>query len=249
MPPIPIHIVTGATRGIGRAVATALVARGFRVIAVGRSIELLNSLSKKCGQLVTTVQADLATDAGVERISAAIADVSRIESIVHSAGSLVPLEPYDQVKTSELTDHFRIHVGAPVALFQTVSQRHRIKRMMFIDSYSACQARHGWAAYSIIKAAAQMAARCAAKELPETQTIRVYPGAVNTQIVDAVLASDTETSTAFAAMLKNGQVAEPEEIARFLVALVADAPDKLLSSREAFDYNKPADRVDVLGEG
>jgi len=245
MQPIPTYIVTGATRGIGRAVALALVTRGFRVVAVGRSLDLLNSLSETCGPLVTTVHADLATIAGIDQVEACIAMETDIDGIVHSAGSLVPLEPYDKIDSNELAEHFRIHVGAPIALFKSVSQNHFIKRMLFIDSYSASTARLGWGAYSIVKAAAQMAARCAAQELSETRTIRVYPGAVNTQIVGSVLASDTETAATFASMLKNGEFAEPDEVAKFLVALLVDASDELLCSRDAFDYNNSVDRADV----
>jgi len=248
MPPNATYIVTGASRGIGRAVATALATRGFRVVAVGRSNDLLNSLSEACGAQLIPLSADLATTTGIEQLSACIAEESEIDGIVHSAGSLVPLEPYNMIDSNELTEHFRIHVGAPIALFRSVSKNRRIKRLLFIDSYSASTARVGWAAYSIVKAAAQMAARCVAQELTETRTIRVFPGAVNTQIVDAVLASDTETASTFAEMLEKGEFAEPHEVAEFLVALLVDASDELLGSREAFDYNDSVDRADVREE-
>ena len=242
---VPIYIVTGATRGIGRAVAIELANRGFRVVAVGRSTDLLNSLSGSCGSLLTTVQADLATHSGIEQVAACVAKETEIDGIVHSAGSLVPLEPYDKIDVNELVEHFRIHVGAPIALSNTVGRKHSIKRMLFIDSYSASTARLGWAAYSIVKAASQMAARCAAQELSKTRSIRAYPGAVNTRIVDSVLASDTETASTFASMLEKGEFAEPHEVAKFLVALLVDASDELLGSREAFDYNDTDDRAEI----
>lgn len=241
----PIFIVTGATRGIGRAVAIALVSRGFRVVAVGRSVDLLSQLSDTCGPLLTSLRADLSTNEGIQQVAVCISSEKEIEGIVHSAGSLVPLEPYDKLDLDELVEHFRIHVGVPAALYKTVALDHDVKRMLFIDSYSASTARQGWAGYSIVKAAAQMAARCAAQELTKTRSIRVYPGAVNTQIVDAVLASDTETASTFARMLKNGEFAEPDEVAQFLVALLVDASDELLLSRKSFDYNNSADRKDV----
>tara|TARA_R110002049_G_scaffold305056_3_gene501134 strand:+ start:87421 stop:88248 length:828 start_codon:yes stop_codon:yes gene_type:complete len=245
MQPQPTYIVTGSTRGIGRAVAAELANRGFRVIAVGRSIEMLASLGESCGPLLTTVQADLSTNVGIEQVAAGITAETEIDGIVHSAGSLVPLQPYNAIDSDELTEHFRIHVGAPIALFRSVSRNHRIRRMLFIDSYSASTARVGWAAYSIVKAAAQMAARCAAQELAETRTIRAYPGAVNTRIVDAVLASDTETANTFASMRTKGEFSESDEVAKFLVSLLADASDELLCSRDTFDYNNAVDRADV----
>lgn len=250
MPSTPIYIVTGATRGIGRAVATALAERGLRVVAVGRSGEQLSSLRESCGTGLTAVQSDLITDEGVQQVVQSIASTSVAEptvvgGIVHSAGSLVPLEPYSEIDLNDLVQHFRIHVAAPMKLFQSISQHHSIKRMLFIDSYSASSARHGWAAYSIVKSAAQMAARCAAQELSSTRTIRAYPGAVRTQIVDEVLRSETETAAAFAAMKEKGELAEPGDVAKFLVALLVDATDQLIDSQESFDYNNSNDRKNV----
>ncbi|MDA8743275.1 SDR family oxidoreductase [Rubripirellula amarantea] len=245
MEPIPTYIVTGATRGIGRAVAITLAARGFNVVAVGRSKDMLESLAETCGSFITTVNADLATNDGIEKLAASVASKSDIDGIVHAAGSLVPLEPFDKIDSNELAEHFRIHVGAPIAISKSLKRNHVIERMLFIDSYSASTARFGWGAYSVVKAAAQMSARCAAQELSETRTIRAYPGAVNTQIVEAVLASDTETAATFSSMLERGEFAEPEEVARFLVALLVDVPDELLCSRDAFDYNNSADRADA----
>ena len=246
----PLYIVTGATRGIGRAVATALANRQFRVIAVGRSTELLESLRESCGPCLITLEADLSTDDGAQAVADKIRAISNrepaiIDGIVHSAGSLVPLEPYDKIDANELVQHFRIHVATPLNLFQTISQIHSIKRMLFIDSYSATAPRPGWSAYSIIKSAAQMAARCAAKELITTRIIRAYPGAVNTRIVEAVLRSQTETAATFAAMLEKGELAEPDQVAEFLVTLLVDASDELLASRESFDFRNSTDRETV----
>lgn len=240
------YIVTGASAGIGRAVATLLASRGSGVIAVARSWERLQSLAVQFPDRIAAVRADLSEDGGIEKVVAAMPNSGTVAGIVHSAGSLVPLQPYGRVNADELAAHFRIHVGAPIALANAIAERHAIKRMLFIDSYSASNAREGWAGYSIVKAAAQMSARCAAQELTGTVTIRVYPGAVKTQIVDAVLASETETAKTFAAMIERGECIEPQQAAKFIVGLIADAQDELLRSREAWDYNSAADRDAVM---
>lgn len=249
MQDLSTYVVTGATRGIGRAVATALAASGFHVVAVGRSRDLLASLKREIGAQVTTVQADLATPDGVLRLVDSVANDSGITGIVHSAGSLVPLQTYTELDPVELVAHLQIHVAAPIEIFQALSKQQPVKRLLFIDSYSATAARNGWAAYSIVKAAAQMAARCAAQELPDTRVIRVFPGAVNTRIVDEVLASNTETAATFATMLEKGEFAEPNEVAPFIVNLLTHATDEFLLSQDAFDYNNEADRTNVMAAG
>lgn len=220
------------------------------VAAVGRSTEPLDSLRESCRPCLITLEADLSTDDGVQAVADKIRAISSgqpavIDGIVHSAGSLVPLEPYDKIDANELVQHFRIHVATPLNLFQTLSQSHSIKRMLFIDSYSATAPQLGWSAYSIIKSAAQMATRCAAKELASTRIIRAYPGAVNTRIVEAVLRSQTETAATFAAMLEKGEIAEADQVAEFLVTLLVDASDKLLASQESFDFRNSTDRENV----
>lgn len=237
------YIVTGASAGIGRAVAIALADRGLRVVAVARTESLLESLSAACGAKLTAVATDLSSSAGIEQVVAAIKNESEIAGVVHAAASLIQLDPYQQIDTIELVEDFRIHVSAPMALYQAISQSHQVRRMLFIDSYSASTLRVGWGAYSIIKAAAQMAARCATEELSRTNTIRVFPGAVNTQIIDAVLASDTESATVYAGMKERGEVAEPADVAAFMVSLLVDASDELIRSQAGWDYNNLDDKT------
>ena len=241
-----MYIVSGASTGIGRAVAAAIASRKLTVMAVARSAEKLESLAEQYHPWIRTVAADLASAAGINKVSAAISGENAIAGIVHSAGSLVPLEPYDSIQATALVDHFRIHVGAPLALHQSIANEHNIDRVVFIDSYSAASPRHGWAAYSIVKAAAQMAARCASQELSDSGIIRVFPGAVKTRIVDEVMKSDTETAKAFASMLDRGELAKPHEVAEFISSLLIDAPVDLLQTRESWDYNCDADRATVI---
>jgi len=130
-----------------------------------------------------------------------------------------------------------LHVAAQILLYQRIAQRTSVARMFFIDSYSASQPRDGWAAYSIVKSAAQMAARCASQELEDTTVVRVLPGAVQTRVVDTIRASGTKTGELFEEMLKSGKVAQPAAVASFIVSLLVDASDETLRSIEAWDYN------------
>jgi 3-hydroxy acid dehydrogenase/malonic semialdehyde reductase len=76
-------LVTGASSGIGRALAAALVARGARVVAAARSAERLASLAGTLGPALTPVVADVGSAADVERL---IAAAGRLDAVVNNAG-------------------------------------------------------------------------------------------------------------------------------------------------------------------
>ena len=82
-------IVTGASSGIGFAVAKSLALRNNDVIAVARSADGLRALKKSCEKRVQIVPADLATDAGLHSLIERAHSVGKVDGIVHAAGSLV----------------------------------------------------------------------------------------------------------------------------------------------------------------
>ena len=230
-----MYVVTGASMGIGHAVARELIGRGLDVIAVARSpIDIDGSIN---------VSADLATAKGVAAVAETLAGSGPVAGIVHGAASLIKVAPYGELDTHSLIEHFAVHVAAPIALYRSLAASNGVKRMLYIDSFSSTTHRVGWSGYSIIKAAAQMAARAAAREAEGTEVIRVFPGAVDTRIVDEVLTSDSPSASVYAALRDKGELADPADTARFVASLLVDASDDLLSSRETWDYNDAEDRA------
>lgn len=78
-----VVVVTGASSGIGRALATALVARGARVVAAARSADRLASLAEALGPALTPVVTDVASAAAVQRL---IAAAGRVDAVINNAG-------------------------------------------------------------------------------------------------------------------------------------------------------------------
>jgi NAD(P)-dependent dehydrogenase (short-subunit alcohol dehydrogenase family) len=76
-------LVTGASSGIGRALATALVGRGARVVAAARSADRLASLAAELGPACEAVTADVAKPADVERV---VAGAGRLDAVINNAG-------------------------------------------------------------------------------------------------------------------------------------------------------------------
>lgn len=225
-----MHVITGASSGIGRGIAVALGERGEPVLAVARRANLLSEIATAH---VTPLAADVTTEAGRRAIVAAVGS-SVVRSVVHGAGSPVELAPWHQLDTDRLIEHFRVHVAAPIALTQALLERGPVERMAILDSYSATTPRIGWSAYGTIKAAAQMSVRAAVAELPDTAVIRIFPGAVRSPLLEQVLADDTGAPAAefYRSLEADGQVSEPLDIGRQIATLLVDEP---LTSLRASD--------------
>ena len=103
-----VAVVTGATKGIGRATAVALHQIGASIIAVGRNINELNSLKKKLKSRIQLIQCDVSD---YEKISKAINKIERIDILVNNAGTNLP-EPFLKVKKSSLETLLEINTKA-----------------------------------------------------------------------------------------------------------------------------------------
>lgn len=80
-----LAVVTGASRGIGAVVVRHLAQRGAEVLAVARRADELRQSAAAGSGRITSVVADLATDAGVAAVRAAVGDRS-LTALIHSAG-------------------------------------------------------------------------------------------------------------------------------------------------------------------
>ena len=185
---------------------------------------------------MTALASDLLTAEGVRQVVDACASQSSIAGIVHAAGTLIEPQPFGSIDTGVLLDEMRVHVMAPIELNQQLQAK--LSRIVFLDSYSSNDLRVGWAAYSIVKAAAQMAARSAAEELKHVQVIRAFPGAVRTPLVDAVLNSpaDSPTRRTFRTLQAKGKLYPPDEIGEWIAQLLLDMSDEELAARPIWQY-------------
>lgn len=178
-------LVTGASRGIGRAIAEALLRDGRQVAAVARNEALLRELaSERCVPLACDVARGAA---GL--FARAEAALGPIEGVVHAAGA-APHAWLEGVRDEDLDLCHALYVRAPVHLVRDLAarshERNSTGSAVLVSSTLGLRPARGTLAYSASKAAMIASAKVMALELaPRVRVNVVAPGVVDTEMVRA----------------------------------------------------------------
>ena len=198
-----IALITGATKGIGFAVAKRFAAEGAHVIATGRSIEDLKKLDddiKAIGGSATLVPLDLLETDKIELLAANIAQrFGKIDILVGNAGILGELTPvshidpqdWDKVMAVNLTANFHL-----IRCFDTLLKASSTPRAMFVSSGVTAGAYPYWGAYAVSKSALEKMVETYAAENTKTplRANLIDPAAVRTRMrAKAFPGEDPET--------------------------------------------------------
>lgn len=186
-----IALVTGASRGIGRAVALTFAREGAHVIITGRvggALEELDDEIRAMGGAATLLQLDLRKGEKVDQLGPTIyARWGKLDVLVGNAGTLGSLSPLAHVTESAWNAVIETNVSANWRLIRTLDpllQRSDAGRAIFVTSGAATGLNAYWGPYAVSKAALEALARTYAAEV-ETTKVRVNlvnPGAVRTQM-------------------------------------------------------------------
>ena len=187
-----VALVTGATRGIGRAAALALSAAGAHVIAVGRTQGALEDLDDEAraigGEPVTLVPLDLTNGDGIDALGLEIFKRHRrLDILVHAAGVLSGLRPVAHIPPKVWDTILATNVTAAYRLIRSLEPLLRASdaaRVIFITAQAASKPTAFWGAFAATKAALEALARSWADET-DTSSIRVVlldPGPVRTKL-------------------------------------------------------------------
>lgn len=198
-----IAVVTGASRGIGRAVALALAREGTHVVALARTqgaLEDLDDAIRALGGSATLVPVDLKDADALDRLGAGLFERwGRLDVLVANAGLLGPIAPLGHVDPKSFADVMAVNVTANWRLVRSLDPLLRASesgRAIFVTSGAAHAAKAYWGAYGASKAALDILARTYAAET-ETTAIRVMlvnPGPLRTRMrAMAMPGEDPET--------------------------------------------------------
>ncbi|MBI1233429.1 MAG: SDR family NAD(P)-dependent oxidoreductase [Alphaproteobacteria bacterium] len=166
-----VALVTGASRGIGRAVALDLAAKGAHVIATARTqggLEELDDAIREAGGQSTLVPLDLMQSDGIEKLAGIVKDRwSKLDILVANAGVLGELTPASHVSAKTWNSVFGINVIAPARLiraFEHLLMASDAGRAVFLTSGAAKNRKPYWAPYAASKAALDALVESWAKE-------------------------------------------------------------------------------------
>ncbi|CCK73092.1 sepiapterin reductase family protein IRC24 KNAG_0M02390 [Huiozyma naganishii CBS 8797] len=185
-----VVVVTGASRGIGRAVVGELLALGDDVVVVGvaRDAAQLQEVQDEYGaSKFQYLAGDVADVALHDSLKTFLTErYSRLDGLVANAGMLEPVAPLDQFLDagSSWERHFSLNVFSVVSLVARLLPLLKQARgnIVAVSSGASVKPYAGWACYCASKAALNSYTRSIASEVPEVRAIAVAPGVVATQM-------------------------------------------------------------------
>ena len=218
-----IALVTGATRGIGRATALALAGAGAHVIATARTQGALEALDDEIraltGEQATLVPLDLSDGGGIDQLGLAIHQRhGKLDILVHAAAMLGGLWPvshmdpqqWDRVVATNLTSTYRL-----IRSLEPLLRQGEAGRAIFLTTGRVARPRAFWGAYAATKAGMESLVRCWADEIEHTaiRAVLVDPNAMRTKMrAEAYPGEEPET------------LPDPSEIGPMMVELALSQP-------------------------
>jgi NAD(P)-dependent dehydrogenase (short-subunit alcohol dehydrogenase family) len=188
----PTALITGASRGLGRALAGALAARGWRLVVDARTPgSLANELS------AAVLAGDVTDPRHREALAAAVDRIGRLDLLVNNASDLgpSPLPALARYPIEALRRVYETDVVAPLALVQILAPRLRAAAgiVMNVSSDAAVEPYPGWGGYGSAKAALDQLSAVLAAEEPDLRVYAVDPGDMRTDMHQAAFPGEDIT--------------------------------------------------------
>jgi NAD(P)-dependent dehydrogenase (short-subunit alcohol dehydrogenase family) len=177
---MPVALITGASAGLGKALAAALVSRRWTVVGDGRDAAALTRVAAEAG--FTAVPGDVADPAHRAGLAAAVGP--SLDLLVNNASTLgvSPLPPLGRYPLAQLEDVYRVNVFAPLALTQLLlpALTETGGTIVDVSSDAAVEAYEGWGGYGSAKAALDQLTAVLGAEHPDLAVYAVDPGDMRT---------------------------------------------------------------------
>jgi NADP-dependent 3-hydroxy acid dehydrogenase YdfG len=223
---IRVAVITGASSGIGEAIARELVAGGYRVALLGRRLERIAALADELSHGTIAIQADV-TDrdsivAAAERVQQ---ELGGADILINNAGVMLTA-PFASDKRSEHRQMVETNLLGAMTVAEVFLDQLRAKKgdLMNISSVAARVAPAGFAAYSATKWGISGWSEALRVELqPDIRVMVIEPGAVATELSDHI----THDESKKAAQDYRDNVAMPPQDIAEVVAFALGRPKRI----------------------
>jgi benzil reductase ((S)-benzoin forming) len=226
------YVVTGASKGLGRALALALAGHGYPVLALARPSTELDEIGGLLASLAPgsrSIECDLSNPTSIANAASLISQQTTfIAGLVHNAGAIAPVKPLDKVDASDWAHSIQVNLVGIQDLTQRIypllGGEHQ-SRITVISSGASLRPIGSWSAYCVSKAGLDMWSRCVAEEGRESNisSVSVAPGIVDTGMqteIRSTPAEDFPSLQSFIDLHANGDLARSEDVAAQLMPLV-----------------------------
>lgn len=240
-----VAVVTGASSGIGAAIAIDLAAAGAALVLVGRDAGRLETVAQTARTAAGggAQCAPLALDVTEPGAAAEIVTTARglgdgsLDALVPCAGVFEP-EPIAAATLANFDRHMAINVRAPYEQIATAAPHLRAGgSIVLVSSICGNAGFAGAAAYCASKGAIELLTRSLARELAEhdLRVNAIAPGIVRTALNEVQLDGDPDYARALSARTPLGRVGAPEEVAPAVTFLISDRARFITGATLAID--------------
>jgi NAD(P)-dependent dehydrogenase (short-subunit alcohol dehydrogenase family) len=228
-------ILTGASRGIGLAIAKHLLSASHNLILIARSEKPLRELEAQYKSQVAVLAGDLANfSLGKQAVDLAEKHFQQLDGLIVNHGVLDPVKRVANSSADEWRQAFDVNLFSAVSLSQAALPALRKSNgcIIFVSSGAATGAYPTWGAYGASKAAINHLAMTLGVEEKEVTTISIRPGVVDTEMQRDIrekhhTAMDEKDAAKFAELKSTGGLLKPEQPGHVMAKLVLDAPKEL----------------------
>jgi len=228
-------ILTGASRGIGLAIAHHLLSASHNLVLISRTEQPLRDLEAQYKSQVAVLAGDLADfSLGSKAVELALQRFSSLDGLIVNHGVLDPVKRVTNSTADEWRAAFDVNFFSAVAMSQAALPELRKSKgcILFTSSGAATGAYPTWGAYGASKAAINHLAMTLGVEEKDVVTISVRPGVVDTEMQREIrekhnTAMEEKDAAKFAELKRSGGLLRPEQPGHVMAKLVLEAPKDL----------------------
>ncbi len=231
-----VAVVTGASRGLGAAIAEALLSPVRHVVCIARSgNDALVARAQASGAALDYRRCDLAEPPAVDALADSLVATLREHRdarrfvLVNNAGVVEPIGPIEELRLEALTASLQVNLVSlmrlTAAFLEATDGFAGERRILSISSGAARHPIAGWAPYCAAKAAVDMFTRCLVDEQARrpnpARACALAPGVLDTAMQSAIRAADFPSIERFRRLKAQGALTAPEDAAARIVAYLA----------------------------